>query len=266
MDKRRKIHVPPQKADYLLSGMLKCGICGYRLTVDKNLNGNGHNNYVRMNYRCYSKTRHRADCDLHSIRVDNMDIYIKNLLFTILLNERYSRNIYKLIKDKIGSDYDSAKKQLYENQLYVDKLKQETQNLIASLAEAPPIAYQEIVKEIERKTQEKNDVISKLETIRKEMKNFPLYNPDLIVENIVKTKSFIKGRMIEDIKPVLHLLVKEIVITNESIMVHINLNAYINAKRQKDLEVVIEEITDNIRMTSNQFQQNMAWSSLVFKL
>lgn len=255
-----------QKKNYLLSSMIFCGNCGYRMYVDRNINGNGKKNFVRFNYRCYSKSRRGLECDTKDIRIDQLDTYITNLLFSVLLNDRYGKNIYRLIREKLGLDYEKIKKTLVNTQIEIDKTKREIQNLISTLAEARPIAYQEIIKEVERLTARKNDLESQMKMLRNEINDYPIFNEVMVQNNLMKIKTLVKNRTIEYVKTAVRLLVKSITITNEEIQTRINLNAYISGNNTKDLEIVIVEDTENVRNIDNQLKQRLNWGSLIIRI
>ena len=266
LEKNNGKHLSYEKRNYLLSSMIRCGKCGFHMCVDRDINGNGMNNYTRFNYRCYSSNKRRADCDTKDIRIDQLDAYITNIMFCVLLNERYSKNIYKLIREKLGQDYDRLRKSITGIQIEIDKTKREIQNLITSLAEAKAVVYQEIIKEIERLTLRKNDLESKSSQLQLELRDYPVFNEGMVSSNLSRIKSLVKNRTIEYIKPALRLLVKEIIITNEEIQVVVNLNAYISGKQTKDLEIIIVEDNENVRNVENQFKQRLNWSSLIIRV
>ena len=236
------------------------------MTVDRDENGNGRKNWVRLNYRCYTAKKLRSECDTKDFKMNNLDTYIENLMFNVLLNERYTKHIYRLIREKLGVEYDRTKKELIQNQVYIDKVKGEIKNLVSSLAEARTFAYHEIVKEIERLTLEKTDAESKRLLIKKQMEDYPIFNEPMICSSIGHMKSLIKSRTVEYMKPVLKLLVKEISLTNEEIQVKVNLNAYLNSKSGKDLEIIIVENPNNVRDTNKQLMQNLSWTSLTIRV
>ena len=266
LEKNNGKHLDIKKRNYLLSSVIKCGNCGFHMYVDRDANGNGKRNFVRYNYRCYSKSKGRFDCDTKDIRIDQLDTYITNLLFGVLLNDRYSKNIYRLIREKLGHEYERIKKSLVNTQIEIDKTKREIQNLISTLAEARPIAYQEIVKEVERLTTRKNDLESRMQLLRNEMEEYPIFNEGMIQSNQLKIKSLIKNRTVEYLRTAVRLLIKEIVITNEEIETKVNLNAYISGNTTKDLEIGIVEESENVRDTNKQLRQRLNWGSLVIRI
>ena len=254
------------RTEYLLSGILRCGYCGYKLYVDKNNNGNGKRTYVRMNYRCYSYARKRADCKCCDLKVQNMDSYITNLIFNVLLNERYAKSIYRLIKSKIGKDYDEKHKRLTENQIKINKTMIEVKNLISSLAEARSIAYQEILKEIERLTQVKEQLEKENTNIGIELESYPVFNERTIESRITALKGNIKSKTVECLKPIIRLLFKEIVVNNEIIKSKINLNAYLPKNSKVSVEMEVLEDTENIKNPDKQMNQKLSWSELELTL
>ena len=266
LDKNNGKHAKPENRSYLLSSLLFCGTCGFRMYVDRDANGNGKRNYVRYNYRCYSKSKGRFDCDTKDIRIDQLDAYITNLLFCVLLNDRYAKNIYRLIREKLGQEYERIRKSLVNSQIEIDKTKREIQNLISTLAEARPIAYQEIVKEVERLTTRKNDLESRMKLLRNELDEYPVFNEGMILSNLQKIKKLVKNRTTEYLRTAVRLLIKEIVITNEEIQTKVNLNAYITGNTSKDLEIGIVEETENVRDTNKQLRQRLNWSSLIIRI
>ena len=266
LDRRVHMNAVNEKRKYLLSSILRCGTCGYKIYVDRNINGNGKGNYMRFNYRCYSTNRGRAECDTKDFRVDQLDAYITNLLLGVLLNERYTKSIYKLIREKLGIEYDRGRKALINNQIEIDKLKQEIQNLIKSLAEARSIAYQEIVKEIERMTTRKNDLEAAKIILKQEMDEYPCFNEAMVATTMNRMRTMIKSKTVEYLRPVILLLIKEIRLTKDEVQVVLNLNAYITGNSNKDLEVIIVEEAENIRNLDNQLKQRLNWSSLVIRI
>ena len=262
---KRKNNKGGQKNNYLLSSILKCGTCGYKMCVDRNINGNGKSNWVRLNYRCYTRNRSRGDCDTKDVSVENLDTYITNLLFNILLNERYSKNIYKLIREKSGKDYENTRRELINTQAQIDKCKSEIKNLITSLAEAKSIVYTEIVKEIERLTLRKNDLELRVSELRFKLNEMPCFNEEMILKSILRMKSHIKSKTVGSIKPLLKVVIKEVILDNCKVRVVVNLNAYLTSKSNKDFEVVIVEDTQYIKNLEEQYKQKLNWNALVLE-
>lgn len=260
---KKHSHINSEKRNYLLSSLVRCGCCGYRMYVDRDANGNGKKNWTRFNYRCYSNSKRRADCDTKDFRVDSLDAYVINLLYNVLLNERYSKHLYLLIRESLGKDYDKTRKEIANNQIEIDKTKEEIHNLVSSLAEAKSIAYQEILKEVERLSLKKNMLESSMVLLKRSIDEFPVFNEGIVYNSLMKMKSMIKSKTVEYLKPVLRLLIKEIILGNEEVQVKVNLNAYLLEKSNKDLEVVIIEKTESIKDTEKQFNQRLSWSSLV---
>lgn len=263
LDSRQRI--TNRQSDYLLSSLLKCGSCGYNLSVDRNVNGNGKRGWVRLDYRCYSRNRHRAECDTKPIRVEYLDAYIMNLVKNVLLNERYSRQIYKMIRTKLGEEYELLKQTLVSNQEEQIKATDEIKNLVNSLAEAKPIAYQEIVKEIERIKLKQLELESKADFIHNELDECPYYTEEAICDKILRLKKSALNKPISELKSVLKKIVNGIIVSNEEIVVKVNLNTYITRGCKKPIEMAIIEETANIKNPSLHLNQKLNWASLVIR-
>lgn len=67
-------------------------------------------------------------------------------------------------------------------------------------------------------------------------------------------------------RPILRLLIKEIIITNEEIQTKLNLNAYVDEGSLRDFEVVIVENTDSIINLDNQLKQRLSWDALLIRI
>lgn len=167
---------------------------------------------------------------------------------------------------KVRDEYQKTKNQLVNNQLEIDKIKGEIKNLMNSLAEAKSLAYQEIVREIERLSSVKVKLEEEMEHLKAQIDLMPFYSQSTIESNIIKLKSKIKKKTLEYIRPILRLLIKEIIITNEEIQTKLNLNAYVDEGSLRDFEVVIVENTDSIINPDNQLKQRLSWDALLIRI
>lgn len=266
LDERRTSGNSKPTSDYFLSSMLKCGYCGYRISVDRNVNGNGRGNWTRLDYKCYSRNKKRADCVAKPIKMSYLDTYILNLLKGVLFNERYTKSICKLIRNKVGGDYENDKKLLQSNIESQIKIRSDIQALVSSLAEAKPIVYQEIIAEIERKKVQLLDLENEASIKKASMEEYPYIDEESICQRILKMKSAITDKSMSEIRQIMRLVIKEIIVTNEEIEVIINLNAYIKTKSKVALDVSIIEETENIKIPENHLKQKLTWNSLIIRL
>ena len=167
----------------------------------------------------------------------------------------------------MGRDYEINRREIVELQVKIDKAKTEIKNLIQSLAEAKNVVYQEIVKEIERISNRKIE-LEKVQSLKKEQQeSLPYYNEAMIERSIRQMRKMLKLKTTEYIKPVLNLLIKDIVVSNKEIQIKVNLNAYISGKSgTQDLEVVIIEETVCIKDLEQQLRQRLNWNSLQLQI
>lgn len=266
LDERGRSGTKNTKSEYLLQSLMVCGECGYKLSVDCNRNGNGRGTYQRIDYRCYSKSRRRAECDVKPYRLDYTDTYILNLVNGVLLNERYAKRIYKLIVRIVGEEYERTKKLMIEYQTAKLKLKDDIKNLLSTLADAKPLVYQEIINEIERLKNEENKLDKEIEKLKNEFNEHPLFSDVSIMNAMLKLKKEMKSGLTEDIRCVLKILIKQIIVSNDEFVVKVNLNAYLPKSYKKSLEVLIVENSINIKDPKHHLDQKLNWSALEIRI
>ena len=261
---RRKKRVG--KTDYLLQSFIICGDCGYGISVDCNRNGNGKGTHKRVDYRCYSKARRRADCNVKPYRLEYTDAYVMNIVNGVLLNERYVKKIYKLIVEIIGKEYERVKKQIVDNQVAQIKTNEEVKNLINALAEAKPIVYQEIINEIERLKNEQNSLENEMKMLKVELKEHPIFSEETVLRRILELKKEVKTSKTEELRNILRILIKKIIISNEEFIIKVNLNAYLPKTYKKSIELMIVEDPINIKDKNHHLDQKLNWSSLEIRV
>lgn len=266
LDERSKNKKRNANSEYLLQSMMICGDCGYGICVDCNRNGNGKSTYQRIDYRCYSKLRRRAECDVKPYRLDYTDAYVLNLVNGVLLNERYAKRIYKLIVNIVGEEYERTRKRLIEQQTVLLKLKDDVRGLVGSLSEAKPLVYQEIINEIERIKYEQCSIEREIESLKEIINEHPIFSEETILKNILSLKKEMKSGKIDEIKSVLKLLIKKIIVSNDEFVIRVNLNAYLPKSYKKSLEVMIVENPINIKDKKHHLDQKLNWSSLEIRL
>lgn len=264
LNERNRHKVRKKKSPYLLNGLVKCGECGYSMCVDYNRNANGRGNYVREDYRCYSKSRRRATCDLKPIKIQYLDTYILNLVKSVFLNERYNKKITKLIAQLIDDEYELKNKVLDQKEKELILNKEEIRKLIDSLPEAKSVVYIEIINAIEKLKIKQNDIVNQIELIKKEQIEYPVFSEKTTLEQIHKMKSSVKDMHIENIKELINDLLSKVEIYNDKVIVKVNMNCYLSRKYCKQLEISIIEDIEKIKNKENQLEQNLNWSSLKF--
>ena len=250
-------------SDYLLTSLLVCNNCNFRMTgYHCTCNSGGTTTIKRTAYRCESRYNHDTACTTTSIAVLNLDTYITNLLVAVLVNERYANNFYNIILREISKNKRIAKTRIDTLTTEAKELGDEIQELASRLSTAKNLFYQDIVNEIERKTSQKLDKELEIDSLKNSIAVSPVVTRDIIRDRILMFKNSIKTRDKRDIKRVLKVVLKEIRFDNEKVVVRVNLKAYLTSCPYNSLTIDIVEDTDNIRKRENQYKQGLVWNRL----
>lgn len=246
---------------FLLTSLLICEECGFKLSGDVNKNGNGKGTFTRAVYKCYSNRRN-IDCDLKPISTIRLENYIINLINAVLLNTTYAKAIKKLMKTSLGKEYDSIRDKVERLKIEINELKESVDNLIHSLSEARSVAYQEIVKAIERDSSLKLKKEEEMKKLSSKLHTVPLIHEELIARRMLLLRKGVSDNKLDSMKQLVRILFKEIVVGKENIKLTINLNAYLTSYSDKNLTMTIVEKRRNIDLEELQSDIALTWSML----
>ena len=259
---RKDVRRKDGRGRYLLTSLVVCQECGYKMTGDTNTNGNGKGTFTRIQYRCESNRRRNGKCSnkpIHAIRLEN---YILNLVNSILLNTSYSKAIRRMMKASLGEEYDliNEKTRILNDEIM--DIKSTIDSLVSNLSFAKSMAYQEILKAIERNSRLKVKKEEEIAELKKKLEASPVIHEELIARRMLKLRKAVSDNKIDSMKELIRLLVKEIVVGKESVVVVINLNAYLNTYSDRKLQMTIVEKRENIDDQDKQSNLALTWSML----
>lgn len=247
---------------FLLSSLLKCGECNYKMSGSCNINGNGKRTHTRMEYKCCSKTLKK--CENHPINAVLLDSYVLNLVNAVLLNEKAAKKIKSVMKQKLGSEYDKTELTIQKLKKENTQLFKESKNLVDALSQAKSIAYQEIVSSIERKTLIKMRNEEEIKQLESSLVKSPYINEESIGKQILKFKKSIADRKMDSYRRLLEYLLVGIIVGKSQISIIVNLNAYLTLKSELTLTMTIIEERENIIDKSKQNEISLTWSTLKY--
>jgi len=257
---RRKYCKRTKESDYLLSGLLTCGECNYRMCGGKHVNGNRKS--TEFLYRCYSYQRPEVECHNKPINLIMLDTYILNILRSVLLNEKYCKSIERTMRSKLGKEYVDLRERRDQLSQKIQKEAETIENLVKELGSAKNLVYQELVSTIEKTTAHKLDLETELKALESSMRNSPTIHHELIRAKMIKMRGTIKDGKSGSIKMLLRHLIKEIIITNDEVRVVVKLNAYLPLKSDRQLQMTIVEKRENVAYITNQDKLAYNWTSL----
>ncbi len=185
---RRNLSIRRDKASTLLSGILKCSVCGSYLRPQSHKNGTFY-------YVCERKEKsHKRLCNTNNIRGDILDqLFISQLQNSIKSYIKNTDSFY-IVKDKKNTkELTNFQNQIIENTKKIKELKETISKLIINMSKVDDkIAIDYITKEInilnqsiDSLTKDNNQLQDKLSP-----KSSDNINLDLIHENINQLLNF----------------------------------------------------------------------------
>ena len=262
---RKEIRRTNGKGKFLLSSLLVCDECGFKMSGDRNINGNGKGTFTRLVYKCDSRRRRNNKCSnkpIHAVRLEN---YVINLINSVLLNTSYAKAIKKMMKVSLGKEHELCHEKTGQLENEIKELKELIENLVQSLSEAKNMAYSEILKAIEKNSRLKLRKEEELSKLAMQISSNPVIHEEIIARRMLKLRKAVSDNKLESMKTLVRLLIKEIRVGKNEIRLTINLNAYLSAHSDKTLTMIIVEKRENIDNVDKQSALALTWSMLNLK-
>ncbi len=241
---KNKRNGPPSK--YLLSGLIVCEHCGYK--VSGNISYSGRNKRARIAYRCKTKKREGV-CKLKDINTKYLDRFVIQEILKMLKKENAG-----LIKKEINSQLKALKLKLNENIEELEKMIEENDKIIKVIANKIASSSRSVDKLLTEQMQEISKENDELKIkIREQIHDKQNIN-NVLVKDVQAKQSYFKrqiqtkGKMR---KIVIHNLVHEIIQGNREIKLIFTLNPYIPYSLNSDL--LREVVIDRDKLARNNF-------------
>ena len=219
---RSRGEIPKRNTSNLLSGLIRCS-CGSKMYLNTRKIPNSQNEEGKFKYASAYRCKHRYNnCKTPEIKEEIIENFIIDELFKTLSDEKGINNYLKLLNEKVQENLKGTKNSVDSLKLKIASLEKEISSLVKVLAKG--VAEEEILKEIEARRREKNEIILKLEKLL-ESSNVDTISVEDFKEMLNKAKNFIlnnKSRTPE-LKTSINIFVKSITISKEEIVVIYNL-------------------------------------------
>jgi site-specific DNA recombinase len=166
------------KNEYLLSGVIRCGVCGMAMTGNTRKNSRGTE---YSDYQCVG--RRKKTCNNSGIKVDDIDDYVCDFISQSLKNNgtKLVDNIYK----EVLKNYESINDSKNELENMLDDVKKQLNNIVLAIAQG---AYSSILNDKLRELEGKK---ASLEVSIKEANAPVLTKQDILkfIENLIDIES-----------------------------------------------------------------------------
>lgn len=242
---------------YLLSGMLKCGICG------KAICGNARSNTGTLpEYRC--NAREKA-CTFKMIKAIYLEDYVVNLFNNCLFRQENLENLNELVRICYIHTHEKLQQ---ERRLTLEKTA-ELEELIEDNCEK---ITQDDMKAMRKYLEEENaelrwemsELEHEMSLYEEKIKHLPTFKTKAIQKNV---EAYLERLKITDtnlLRATLSELINSIVIDNDTVRITLSLHRLLGGN-EPILATIIEQ-RNNVAQLVNHRRQNFAFSSLAVSL
>lgn len=226
---KNKAHV-----DFLLSGKLICGNCGYNYVGDS---GTSHTSYTYHYYKCHGKKMRKSKCTGRTFKKDVLEKFVLDCTIKDVLN----KPVLELIADKIlelesKNDTSYAIKSLLAQKNAIDKSKKNLMKAIESGIITP--TTKERLLELEEQSETLSIAIRKEELKKEELtREHILFWLDKFIHGEIQSESFQKT--------LIDVFINKIMVFNDKMIIAYNF-------ANNDHSITFEEYTEKVRMYSLQ--------------
>jgi hypothetical protein len=241
------------KGDMLFTGYIICGGCGAKLVTRGSKRTmkleDGSTGYTKYNYyACMNSSCGReCNCKKKSHKSNTIEEPVLNEIYKYfdLLEKRdlseYVRKIHKNTNEIELKQIKQIEKDIKELTNKNDLLKEEIINVITGKSTFSRELLTEVIEENNKKIEECKKQKNELETLKKQKEVD--FEQMMKVKNMIPDwKEVLRNSSIERKKMILSQIVKEIVVYDEKIDIHlkISFNEFLNTAKKLDLETISE--------------------------
>lgn len=230
-----------RKSKYLLTGIIRCGKCGYAFCGGQNFAGRAKT--YRPYYRCNGRGNNNK-CSHQTINRNYLDSYIILLIDKVVLNNS-NAEAYKEFIDRyyrIKNSIINAKLELIEQKR--KKIKKESIEYASRLSYATDSAYVELTQLIGENIATRTILDAKYVELQKKINNTIILNKRKVTSKLVKLREVNNN---ENRKELVKHIIKKIIITRDAVDIYIDINNLLEIDSGDDqIELVLRESRNNI--------------------
>ena len=243
--------------NYLLSGMIECGVCGKAICGNSREKCGGHSEY-----RCNGREK---ACSFKAIKAVYLEDYILNLLNNCLFRQENAENLSELIKICYIRTHEKLQR---ERDLIIERTAELEEMVESNYRKFDQDSMKSLRKYLEEQNAELRWEISELDhkmnLLEDRMMRFPAFKEKVIRKSVETYVERLKVSDMNLLRNELSDLIHHIVIDNETVRITLCLHRLLNGN-EPILATIIEK-RDNVAQLINHRKQNLVFASLVVSL
>jgi site-specific DNA recombinase len=202
------------KEIYLLSGLIRCGVCGASMYGNTRVCGRNKSRY--SSYRCSDRAQHKG-CENKEIRRDYIDSYVLDELYRNLFNNTSITKLAAMLNEYNQKKSSESNIELGQANLELAETGHKISSVVRLVSESGISV--DTVKEDLRQLEERKQF---LEAYIKEMdlkRKSSLISEEVILELIYKSKDFIMNRNFAECRNFIHSYIEKVVVFEDRVEV-----------------------------------------------
>jgi site-specific DNA recombinase len=233
------------RGKYLLTGLVKCDKCNYRMSG--HTNHNGRNKQIRIIYRCKTK-KLIPKCDTKPINVKYLDAYVLKQI-SVLIKQSNRTKFHKLLKNVI----EETKVKIVEKignldekiKLYKDEIKQITDRVASAKRTTDKLLTEQMNDYMEQLDQKNVDKLK----LKKDLKLLNKIDYKQVDNKLKKLRRNLDKKTSR--RKAIFAILNEIIVNNENVRIILSFSYFVHQDIHHELLYELEEIRDNIAIRFN---------------
>lgn len=203
---------------YLLSGLVRCGCCGYAMSGTQRKNGKG---YLYRSYRC--KFKQSEPCRNREIRADKLEEFILAQLEKYIFDEKNISSILKGIEEQLIDQNAYVVEEIKTINRILSKLKERRKNITNAIANGlMEVDFEDILTQIRKDEELLTERLSELTVRNPEMH----ITEDDLKDMIAEFSGYVRTRNIPECKKFIDQFVKQVTVYENKVEVTLRVASF----------------------------------------
>lgn len=199
---------------YLLSGLIYCGECGYKMHGNPRNTGNGGPTYIT--YRCNRRDNNHA-CHCKEVRREYIEGFVIEELFRHFFNESSIPLITKQLNETLKRDCQTKSEEYLQYKSTLQLLNKSRANLMDAIKQT---GFNKTIGTELKKTDDQIELCeSFLKKCDEQSKNIPTVTAEQVKQNLGKLKEFAKTSHREEVRSMIQNYVERVTVYNDRVEV-----------------------------------------------
>jgi site-specific DNA recombinase len=233
------------RGKYLLSGLVKCDKCNYRMSG--HTNHNGRNKQIRIIYRCKTKKLVQK-CDTKPINVKYLDSYVLKQISSLIKQSNLGKfhkllkNVVEETKVKIENEIKTLDEKI---KVYKDEIKQITDRVASAKRTTDKLLTEQMNDYMEQLDQKNIDKLK----LKKDLQFLNKIDYKQVDNKLKRLRTNFDKKTSR--RKAIFAITNEIIVNNEKVKIILSLSYFVHQDIHHELLYELEEIRDNIAIRFN---------------